>query len=114
MNFRLGKARCTVVQMRLIGLLKLKTVASGQIFITSAQISRMGGMMRSEWNSPPGPPFSPYTCRTPYCCGMRQSCSQSVKAIADLDRADDEIGALEGLGPVRGGRDAERQLVLLR
>ena len=59
MNFSSGNARWTVVQMRLIGLLKLKTVASGQIRITSAQISRIGGMMRSEWNSPPGPPFSP-------------------------------------------------------
>ena len=40
--------RWTVVQIRLMGLLKLKTVACGQSFMTSAQISRMGGMIRSE------------------------------------------------------------------
>ncbi|MOA33864.1 hypothetical protein D3C78_1551970 [compost metagenome] len=46
---------------------------------TSAQMSRIGGIIRSEWNSPPGPPFSPYTCPMPYCCGICQSRSHSAK-----------------------------------
>jgi hypothetical protein len=71
-----GKRRFTVVQMRLIGLLKLKTHACGQISMISAQMSSIGGIIRMEWNKPPGPPFSPYTWRMPYCWATCQSWSQ--------------------------------------
>jgi hypothetical protein len=40
--------RAIAKQIRVIGLLRLKTHASGQILSMSPQISRIGGMIRSE------------------------------------------------------------------
>ena len=78
----------------------------------SAQISRMGGMMRSEWKRPPGPPFSPYTCCTPYCCGMRQSCSHSSKRLPTSIEMMRKSAPRNASCAVRGGRDGEGQIML--
>ena len=55
---------------RLNGLVRLMRKASGQYRSMSAQMPSMVRMDRSEWNTPPGPPFSPVIWVAPYRRGI--------------------------------------------
>jgi hypothetical protein len=55
---------------RLIGLVRLTRKASGQCFSMSAQMPSVFLMLRSEWNTAPGPPFSPLIWRAPWRLGI--------------------------------------------
>ena len=55
---------------RLSGLVRLIRKVSGQYRSMSAQMPSMVRMDRSEWNTPPGPPFSPVIWVAPYCRGI--------------------------------------------
>lgn len=52
-------ARLIARVTRLIGLVRLISRASGQCLSMSAQIPSVFVIERSEWNTAPGPPFSP-------------------------------------------------------
>ena len=50
---------------RLIGLVRFTRNASGQYLSMSAQMPSVLVIERSEWNTAPGPPFSPLIWRAP-------------------------------------------------
>lgn len=55
---------------RLMGLDRLIRKASGQCSSIERQIERVFLMLRSEWNTAPGPPFSPLIWRAPWRLGI--------------------------------------------
>jgi len=55
-TFRTRVARLTARVTRLIGLVRLMRNASGAYFSMFRQMSRVFLMLRSEWNTAPGPP----------------------------------------------------------
>ena len=55
---------------RLMGLDRFSRNASGQYSSMLRQMLSVLLMLRSEWNTAPGPPFSPVICVAPYLLGI--------------------------------------------
>ena len=62
-------ARLMARVTRLIGFVRLMSSVSGQYRSMWAQMPRVLWMLRREWNTAPGPPFSPLICRAPWRFG---------------------------------------------
>ena len=58
-------ARLMARVTRLIGFVRLMRNASGLYFSMLSQMLSVFLMLRSEWNTAPGPPFSPVIWRAP-------------------------------------------------
>ena len=64
-TLRTDVARLIASVTRLIGLDRLMRNASGAYRSMSAQMPSVLRMLRNEWNTAPGPPFSPWIWRAP-------------------------------------------------
>ncbi|MEZ5136637.1 MAG: hypothetical protein R2699_16700 [Acidimicrobiales bacterium] len=69
-TLRSDVARLMASVTRLIGFDRLTRKASGAYRSMSAQMDKVLAMLRSEWNTAPGPPFSPLTWVAPYRRGI--------------------------------------------
>ena len=79
-----GVSRVRARQIVVMGLVRLRTQASGQSSSTSRAMSRNTGMLRSARMTPPGPTVSPTDWRTPWRSGISRSWRIDAKPPVEM------------------------------
>ena len=112
LTFRTEVAVFTARATRLSGLVRLIRKASGQYRSMSAQMPSMVRMDRSEWKTPPGPPFSPVIWVAPVPAGDLVVLDP-VGPTPDLGTGQAEVGPGQGFRRIGGRLDGDGAVAAL-